>query len=120
MSNKTLPPELVEKMRIAIDSNHYSEHAEKCAQIAVDYADEQVRIGVSELVQDNQELTGENYILKQQRDELLENTRVDNLFLDKWIRLFHMANCHAEILEEMKDTLHQNQQLLKKHEDGKE
>ncbi len=110
MNNNPLPPELLEKyFDLVPDMENYKELQEQCAQIAVDYADEQNAYIIHTFTESMNEL-------RKQRDELIETMRVDNLFLDKWIRLLEVKNWHEEVVQEMKDTLEHNEFLIKKHE----
>lgn len=72
MNTNKLPPELVEKMFQLItyfgsDKNHM-DLINECAQIAVEYADEQILSLKTEVNFCDEEIN----ILKQQRDELLD------------------------------------------------
>lgn len=115
MSNtKQLPPELVEKIRKELENIDSTIDA-RCAQIAVDCAEK----SIVALKSQRYELTMQNKKVVQERDELIERIRIDNLFLDKWVRFLEQKNWHEEVVQEMKDTLSSNKQLLKNHEDGK-
>lgn len=102
MSKNTLPPELVEKMRKAMN--------EMCtpsdlAKIAVDYAHkykERLKVEMDVSVD-----------FQKQRDELLEALR-------RVVKAGKEFNSHYGGSESLSTELHKSEQLLKKHNDGKE
>lgn len=104
MTNKTLPPELVEKMRLEICNVgdwQVQLYSKQCAQIAVDYADD-VNSDTFISLYKSQEALGkqmeQNQLLRKQRDELiygLTKLKEENM----------LSHAGDEIIE----------QLLKKH-----
>ncbi len=101
MSNKQLPPELVDRMIKTIyikigGSEFLPELSKQCAQIAVDYADEQ-NAYIQHTYNESLEL------LQKQRDELIEC----------------LTKCEKSLSFIGSDTT-EIKQLLKKNEDGKE
>lgn len=112
MSKNTLHPELVEKMYQAYRGNFEqydfspSSIPKQCAQIAVDFSNENVVSAVAELSQD---IT----VLKQQRDELLEALRESQLQLEYLSKKFGETGSGNYVIS-------RNNVIIKKHEDGKE
>ena len=115
--NNNLPPELVEKFKLIIpvwdyyndtqrDIEDIHNDLNKCAQIAVDYADElQVKLSILEI--EASKLLHNNWELRRQRDELIEALKnVYNQF-QAMPEGYDPGNCSGEIAL-----------ILKKHEDG--
>lgn len=122
--NNNLPLELVEKMMPHVDLYKTKrDRAEQCAQIAVDYAKEEVEVFRHVILgQDriHDRLQEENRVFREQRGELITALKGSTEAI-KW----YMEYCkpdnddYTTFFNLGMNQQTENEQLLKKHNDGK-
>ena len=117
-TNNPLPPELVEKFKLFVNTmkESYQHNAEQCAQIAVDYAAENSFNSISACAK----LSLEKSDLEQQRDELVEALKSKYDYLEEIAMLITSDNWTEQFRTKWNSEMTSLEQLLKKHEDGKE